>query len=467
VGEGTIIGQAVAEKSILKAAGYDKVADSFDPLDPVALALGVVPGALGAKFGGKPRAIKTEADMRVAAALTPEEQARSNAYERSAANLASLEKAIAAEKRPDVKATLQGELDKLRTDRGEQGVAAAVKTDPDLAPAARVNQAVDAVDGARLTPDADLVGRDAHVSAVELAGRPDGRGEDVSVERVLQAWRRSAQAEGRRPPLLGNRRRRQARAPDHGRVGTETARSLRARARHCACTTWTCRPMHPSIDARGAAARVQPTAGRGRSAAAAAALRPPRSHRRRRGAAARVRASPRNPARTAAFELRAAQAGQGEEGRTGRARQAESTRRGPCRPQGAREPAKVRARHPAPSRAPQTTSTPGSRHAGAAGRHGRADEGRRPAGQGEGRGRERRARQPAARGGSRVRSQGVKRAAMPPTSAPAAMKAATTPRNRPYCRRAHSAVRALPLPAQTASGTIATSAARPTTNRRA
>lgn len=54
MGEGTIVGQSLAEKAILKAAGYDKISDSFDPLDPVALALGVVPGVLGAKFGHAP-----------------------------------------------------------------------------------------------------------------------------------------------------------------------------------------------------------------------------------------------------------------------------------------------------------------------------------------------------------------------------------------------------------------------------
>lgn len=51
VGESAIVGQSLAEKAILKAAGYDKIADTFDPLDPVALAVGLVPGALGAKFG--------------------------------------------------------------------------------------------------------------------------------------------------------------------------------------------------------------------------------------------------------------------------------------------------------------------------------------------------------------------------------------------------------------------------------
>ena len=51
VGEGGLIGQSLAEKAILKAGGYDQIADTFDPLDPVSLGLGLVPGVLGAKFG--------------------------------------------------------------------------------------------------------------------------------------------------------------------------------------------------------------------------------------------------------------------------------------------------------------------------------------------------------------------------------------------------------------------------------
>jgi predicted GNAT superfamily acetyltransferase len=49
VGVGSIVGQALAEREILRAAGYDKLADTFDPLDPVALAMGVVPGVIGAR----------------------------------------------------------------------------------------------------------------------------------------------------------------------------------------------------------------------------------------------------------------------------------------------------------------------------------------------------------------------------------------------------------------------------------
>jgi hypothetical protein len=52
-GEGAMVGQALAEREIVRAAGYDKIADTFDPLDPVALALGIVPGAIRISQAGR------------------------------------------------------------------------------------------------------------------------------------------------------------------------------------------------------------------------------------------------------------------------------------------------------------------------------------------------------------------------------------------------------------------------------
>lgn len=54
VGEVSMIAQSAAEKAILEHAGYDKIGSTFDPFDPVALAVGLIPGALGAKFGHTP-----------------------------------------------------------------------------------------------------------------------------------------------------------------------------------------------------------------------------------------------------------------------------------------------------------------------------------------------------------------------------------------------------------------------------
>lgn len=187
-GESAMVGQSLAEREILRAAGYDKIAESFDPLDPVALALGIVPGAIGARFGAPKQVgkLRTEADVRKAAQLTPAEQARSDAYERSPTNLAELERAIKAEKRPDVRALLETELAKQQRAAAEHGVARAVEAEPDLAPAARVGQVVDALEASRLTPDDILAGRTEHLSAVEMAADQMARGDRVEVAQVLQ-----------------------------------------------------------------------------------------------------------------------------------------------------------------------------------------------------------------------------------------------------------------------------------------
>lgn len=182
VGEASMIGQSAAEKAILQNAGYDKIADTFDPLDPVALAMGLVPGVLGAKFG-KPRApvvLKNEADMRAAAVLEPERAALEAQQESSASNLRELERAVAAEKNPKNRAALQAELDHQRS------VAAEVAANPDYVHAARVQQTAAALDRSRLTPVEDLAGADAHVKAVETAMDQIGRGDPVRVSDIVR-----------------------------------------------------------------------------------------------------------------------------------------------------------------------------------------------------------------------------------------------------------------------------------------
>lgn len=179
-GELGTVGTALAEKKILEAAGYQKQADTFDPLDPVSLALGVVPGVLGAKFG-RPKPLRSEADMRAAAVLTPAEQARSDAFERSTANLAELEAAIKAQKDPEARAVLEAELSKQRTAAAGHVAERALATMPDLEPAVRVRASADAIEASRLTPPDDILGTDAHLSAVELAADQIGRGERVTV----------------------------------------------------------------------------------------------------------------------------------------------------------------------------------------------------------------------------------------------------------------------------------------------
>jgi hypothetical protein len=200
VGEGAIIGQSLAERAILRSAGYDKIADGFDPFDPVALALGIVPGVLGAKFGKPParlQQVATEAQVRDAARLTPAEQARSDAFEASAGNLRELEQAVAAEKNPANRAILQAELDKQRAAAASGVAERYVRDMPDAVPAARVKQAADALDASRLSADSDLAGMRAHLQAVELASDQMARGERVDVtaaqpvhesRQLLQAW---------------------------------------------------------------------------------------------------------------------------------------------------------------------------------------------------------------------------------------------------------------------------------------
>jgi len=189
VGEAGIVGQTTAERLILQHGGYDKIADTYDPLDPVALGVGMIPGVLGAAMGRAParpiKSVRTQAELRDATALTPAEQARSAAYEASDANLAELRAAVAAEKNPANRATLQAELDRQTAAAAEMRTRAAVEQQPDLIRSARVLQTADALEASRLTPDTDLAGRDAHVRAVEMAGDQIAAGEAVRVAEIV------------------------------------------------------------------------------------------------------------------------------------------------------------------------------------------------------------------------------------------------------------------------------------------
>lgn len=184
-------GQAEAERLILQHGGYDKLASQYDPLDPTALALGaIVPAVFGAAFGheappmvgknGKPRE-PIASDV----ALTPEEQAHSDAYESSATNLRVLQQAIDAEKNPGNKAILQQEMERLTT--AHQAIDTGAAADPDLQAAARTKQTAAALDASRLTPDEDLVGHEQHQQALEQAFDQMGRGEPVAVDDVVSA----------------------------------------------------------------------------------------------------------------------------------------------------------------------------------------------------------------------------------------------------------------------------------------
>jgi hypothetical protein len=199
-GPGGFVAQNATERAILANAGYDKISSQYDPFDPVGLTLAtLVPAGFGAvhlagagRAGrGEPAAnigggLKTEADVKAGVQLTPAEQARSDAFERSAGNLAELQAEIARQKNPEAKAILQAELERQTAAAHAHGdVAAEVANNPDLVPAARVQQVARVLDESRLTPDQDLGGMSAHQDAIERAQDQINAGERVDVTEVL------------------------------------------------------------------------------------------------------------------------------------------------------------------------------------------------------------------------------------------------------------------------------------------
>jgi hypothetical protein len=171
-GPGSFVAQEIMARDILAGAGYDLEAATHDPTNPLGLALSVLlPGLFGAVAmrGAYKGAMKTEADVKAAVQMSPAEQAASDAYERSAANLKELRDAIAAEKRPEAKQALQLELMAQE--------AAALKAAPDEA-----------------TLDAARVVLTERSLTANLPDRPDARGE------VLRAM--DEVAAGRMPDVL-------------------------------------------------------------------------------------------------------------------------------------------------------------------------------------------------------------------------------------------------------------------------
>ena len=119
-GPGGYVAQETLARDILQRAGYADEAAKHDPADPLGLAISTI---LPLAFGGvavarsmrstKPMPpVRTEAGVRQAVQLTPEEQAASDAYEASAENLAELRKEIARTKDPAARQVLEAELAK-------------------------------------------------------------------------------------------------------------------------------------------------------------------------------------------------------------------------------------------------------------------------------------------------------------------------------------------------------------------
>jgi hypothetical protein len=157
-GPATFVAQETLAKKILTQAGYAEEAAKRDPTDLLGLTLSTLaPFAVGglhmrglakAKAADDLRAKREglsyakEADLKDTAALTPAEQAASDAFERSAGNIKELEAAIKAEKNPQNKAILEAELQKLGGQaKTEIENAAIVKAaeDPEIVAAARVH----------------------------------------------------------------------------------------------------------------------------------------------------------------------------------------------------------------------------------------------------------------------------------------------------------------------------------------
>jgi hypothetical protein len=148
-GPGAYVAQETLARDILQRAGYADEAGKHDPADPLGLAISTI---LPAAFGGaalrgalrtvKPiPPIKTEAGVRAAVQLTPEEQVASDAYERSAGNLAELRKEIARTKDPASRQILEAELatqTQAAAKAGQGVVAEAAARSPDIVDAARV-----------------------------------------------------------------------------------------------------------------------------------------------------------------------------------------------------------------------------------------------------------------------------------------------------------------------------------------
>lgn len=139
----SFMAQEGLSREILQRAGYAEEAKLHDPYNPIGLAASLFPLAIGgvALRGALRKPIKTDADVRAAVALSPAEQAKSDAFERSAGNIAELQAEIGKTKDPANRAILQAELDK-------QTKAAATDVRGTAADRAAVNP--EAVDAARV-----------------------------------------------------------------------------------------------------------------------------------------------------------------------------------------------------------------------------------------------------------------------------------------------------------------------------
>lgn len=245
VGEGAMVGQQEAEKLILEHQHYDQIASTYDPFDPVALAVGLIPGVLGAALGhpappkpaARPNIHDVVQGLETGGLADPGAAVSAKGAEGAMQVMPATQLdpgfgVRPAKLGPDGK-PLPGERERVGHDyldamlkhyggdyelalaaynagpgaldaalahgddwlahlpqetqayvakgMGRMHVAETAARDPEAVAAARTMQSADALDAARLTPDEDLAGADRHTQSVSEAAEQLGRDEPVRI----------------------------------------------------------------------------------------------------------------------------------------------------------------------------------------------------------------------------------------------------------------------------------------------
>lgn len=193
-GVASSVASTEAQKLILQRQGYDTIANTMDPFDPVSLALSaLVPAGFGAAFGhGAPAKAADVGAAPIPDGIVSDTSPAAQA-QRLSNDIVSLKSELArTDLAPEARTALQTELDHRMTESAAVGAA----RDPDNVAAARTLQTADAMDASRLTPDDDLGGYTTHTQALESAADSIARGQPVEVsgifgDRVTDSMRES------------------------------------------------------------------------------------------------------------------------------------------------------------------------------------------------------------------------------------------------------------------------------------
>lgn len=155
-GPGTFIAQQAATREILRAADYSKIADQYDPLDPVGLAVAtLVPAGFGA-YGLLRARVQAKAD--------------------AAATAAAAEREFIAGPLPSERTAVAQAVD-------------AYRPTPEQFDAALVTHQQEVRDAHALTPREDFAGFARHEEAIAKAEDQMARGEPVRVADVVEPTR--------------------------------------------------------------------------------------------------------------------------------------------------------------------------------------------------------------------------------------------------------------------------------------